>query len=330
MPVKSLNTDPEALTMRCVAEFDATLERVWDAYLDPGQIERFWGPPSWPATFLRHDAYPGGRTDYEMRGPDGESVTGYWEWVSVSPPAGGAASFEVIDGFAEPDGSPNEEMPSVRMTVAFESIAEGTRLTATSHFASPEQLEQLLEMGAEEGTREAMGQIDDVLADLTSFARGRGTETHILSDTQVRITRLIRGSIEQIWRAHHEAELLQRWLLGPDGWRMPICEVAAEVGQSYRYEWAPTAGTEGEPFGFTGELLESDPPHREVTTERMIGIEGPGTTNELTLTPLAEGTLLTVVITYPSAEIRDTVLGTGMVDGMEASYARMEELAELS
>ncbi len=141
---------------------------------------------------------------------------------------------------------------------------------------------------------------------------------------------MIRGSVEQIWRAHHEAELLQRWLLGPDGWRMPICEVAAEVGQSYRYEWVPTAGTDGEPFGFAGELLEADPPHRAVTTERVIGIEGPGTTNELTLTPLAEGTLLMVVITYPNAEIRYTVLDTGMVDGMEASYARMEELAGLS
>ncbi len=120
-----------------------------------------------------------------------------------------------------------------------------------------------------------MGQIEDVLADLTSFAHGRGTETHILSGARVRITRLIRGSVDQIWRAHHEAELLQRWLLGPDGWKMPVCEVAAAVGQTYRYEWAPAAGTDGEPFGFTGELLESDPPHRAVTTERMIGIEGP-------------------------------------------------------
>jgi uncharacterized protein YndB with AHSA1/START domain len=326
MPVTSITKDPDALTMTCVADFDATLERVWDAYLDPRQIERFWGPPTWPATFLRHDAHPGGRSLFEMRGPEGEVSSGYWEWIKVSPPTGDSASFEVTDGFANPDGSPNEEMPSMRMTFAFEVTAEGTRLTTTSHFTSVEQLQQLLEMGAEEGTLQAMGQIDEVLANLASFAHGRGTETRILSDTQVRITRVIRGSVDQTWRAHNEAELLKRWLLGPDGWEMPVCEVATEVGDAYRYEWAPTEGTEGEPFGFTGELLESDPPNRAVTTEQLIGSDAPGTTNELTLTQLAEGTLISVVITYPSAEIRDTVLATGMVDGMEASYARMEEL----
>ncbi len=121
-------------------------------------------------------------------------------------------------------------------------------------------------------------------------------------------------------------------LLGPDGWTMPVCEIAHEVGEAYRYEWAPVAGGPADgapPFGFEGELLASDPPSREVTSERMIGMEGPGTTNELTLTPREEGgTLLSLLITYPNAEIRDMVLGTGMTDGMEASYARLEsELA---
>ncbi len=310
--------------MTCVADFNASLERVWDAYVDPRQIERFWGPPTWPAKFVRHDAYPGGKTLYEMRGPDGGSSMGFWEWIDVQPPAGDGASFDVRDGFANPDGTPNEGMPMMRMTFTFERTANGTRLTTTSRFATADQLEELIEMGVEEGTRQAMGQIDDVLADLSSFAQGRGTATDILSDTQVRITRVIRGSVEQIWRAHNDAELMKRWMLGPDGWEMPICEVATEVGQGYRYEWAPTAGTAGEQFGFTGELLEFDPPNRAVTTERMIGLDGSGTTNELTLTQLAEGTLMAVVITYPSAEVRDTVLATGMADGMEASYARLE------
>jgi uncharacterized protein YndB with AHSA1/START domain len=77
-------------------------------------------------------------------------------------------------------------------------------------------------------------------------------------------------------------------------------------------------------FGFEGELLESDPPHRAVTTERMIGMEGPGATNAMTLTAVTAGTLLTLVITYPSREVRDMVLGTGMTKGMEVSYARLE------
>ncbi|HEX6888364.1 MAG TPA: SRPBCC domain-containing protein, partial [Candidatus Nanopelagicales bacterium] len=166
-------------------------------------------------------------------------------------------------------------------------------------------------------------QIDDVLADLASFAAGLPCAADVLSDTQVRTSRVIRGSVEQVWAAHHDADLLQRWLLGPDGWEMPVCEVATAVGDTYRYEWQAADGSGG--FGFTGELLASDPPHRAVTTEQMLGMPGPATVNELTLTPVEGGTLLVLVITYPSAEIRDMVLATGMTDGMEASYARLEE-----
>jgi uncharacterized protein YndB with AHSA1/START domain len=167
-----------------------------------------------------------------------------------------------------------------------------------------------------------MGQMDDVLADLASFAADAVCDAQILSDTQVRVSRVIRGSVEQVWRAHHDADLMQRWLLGPDGWTMPVCQIAARVGDEYRYEWEQADGTGR--FGFTGQLLESAPPHRAVTTEQMIGMEGPGTVNEMTLTPVEGGTLLSIVITYPSAEIRDIVLGTGMTTGMETSYARLE------
>ena len=115
---------------------------------------------------------------------------------------------------------------------------------------------------------------------------------------------------------------MRRWMLGPEGWRMPVCEVNAEVGGTYRYEWEAEDGSQR--FGFEGVLLEAAPPHRSVTTEQMIGTDGPSTTNEMTLTPVAGGTLLSLVITYPNAEIRDMVLGTGMTEGMEQSYARLE------
>jgi uncharacterized protein YndB with AHSA1/START domain len=101
---------------------------------------------------------------------------------------------------------------------------------------------------------------------------------------------------------------------------MPVCEVASRVGDSYRYEWEKG----DDRFGFTGDLLESAPPYREVTTERMIGAPD-ATMNELTLTELRGGTLMTLVITYPSSGIRDAVLATGMTDGMETSFRRLEE-----
>ncbi|MEJ7741442.1 MAG: SRPBCC family protein [Nocardioidaceae bacterium] len=319
MPVTSVTRDTNALTLTVVADFPAEVQRLWEAYVDPRQLERFWGPPTWPATFTRHDAAAGGRSAYTMKGPDGDTHGGYWEWLSVEP----LKSFEVRDGFAMPDGEPNPELPSMRMQFVFEKTDDGSRVTTTTWFNSLADLEQLLEMGMEEGLREAMGQMDAVLVDLTSFAAGQATITQILSDTQARISRVIRGTVEQVWRAHHDPELLQRWLLGPEGWTMPVCEVATTVGEKYRYEWEPVNGTEGR-FGFEGELLESAPPYRAATTERMIGIPGKDTVNELTLTPVAAGTLLAVVITFPDADTRDAILATGMTDGMETSYARLE------
>lgn len=318
MPVTSVTKDPETLTMTVVADFAATVERVWDAYTDPRQIERFWGPPQWPATFTRHDVFPGGRSSYYMSGPDGERAGGYWEFLGVDA----KRSFEVLDGFAGPDGEPNTEMPTMRMTFDFEATDAGCRLTTTTYFNTADELEQLIEMGMEEGATAAMGQIDEVLADLTSFAAGRATEAQILSDTHVRVSRVIRGSVQQVWDAHHDPELLARWQLGPDGWTMPVCETAASVGDAFRYEWEDADGENR--FGFTGEVLEQHAPLREVFTESMIGMEGPATVNEMTLTPVTGGALLSFVIVYPDAELRDTVLGTGMVDGMESSYARLE------
>ena len=109
---------------------------------------------------------------------------------------------------------------------------------------------------------------------------------------------------------------------------MPVCEFGAEPGQSLRTEWQNDAS--GERFGFVGEVVEALPPHRLVTTERMVspqdpeGSESAQTLNEMTLTPVEGGTLLVYVITYPDSATREMILATGMVDGMETGYARLE------
>lgn len=318
MPITSVDKDAEALTLTFIAEFPVTRQRLWDAYADPRQIERFWGPPGWPATFTRHDMAAGGRSHFYMSGPEGERSGGYWEFIEVNE----GRSFEVRDGFAKPDGEPNTEMPDMRMVFTFEETAQGSRLVTTTHFNSWEQLESLVEMGMEEGSRAAMGQIDDVVADLASFAADLKTQAQNLSDTQVRVSRVIRGSVQQVWDAHHDEALLRKWQLGPEGWVMPVCELATEIGGRNRFEWEQEDGQNR--FGFTGELLEREAPYREVTTEGIIDADGPSTINELTLTPVEGGTLLSLVITYPDAETRDQILGTGMVYGMEDSYARLE------
>ncbi|MGI6877150.1 SRPBCC family protein [Microbacterium sp. gxy059] len=318
MPVTSVEKDLDALTMTIVADFPVPVRRLWDAYADPRQIERFWGPPEFPATFFRHDMSVGGRSQFAMTGPDGSSHGGFWEFLAVDE----GRSFEVRDGFAGPDGEPAADMPTMRMVFSFSETDDGSRLTTTTWFGSADELEQLISMGMEEGTRAAMTQIDAVVADLASFAAGRGTEVQLLGEDRARISRVIRGSVDEVWRAHHDPDLLRRWQLGPDGWTMPVCEVAEAVGDSYRYEWEKEAGTER--FGFTGSVLEIDAPRREVATEAMIGAEGSSVRNEMTLTPVDGGTLLALVVTYPDADTREAILATGMADGMEQSYARLE------
>lgn len=320
MPITTIDKDLDELTLTIVADFAVPVRRLWDAYTDPRQLEQFWGPPTYPSTFFRHDAVAGGRSIYAMTGPEGDVHYGCWDWTTADAPR----SFEVLDQFSDADGVPNTELPPMRMTMEFEETGDGSRLTATSRFDTLEQMQQLLDMGVLEGTREAMSQIDTVLADLASFASGRAVEAQILSDTQVRVARIIRGTVDQVWQAHNDAELMKQWLLGPDGWSMPVCDIATAIGESYRYEWQRVGGDER--FGFTGELLESEEPYRAVTTEAMIGMDFPATLNELTLTPVEDGTLLSLVITYANAEQRDAVLATGMTEGMETSYRRLETL----
>ena len=318
MPITSITSDPQALTLTIVADYPVTLERLWEAYVDPRQLERFWGPVQWPATFTRHEVYPGGESHYYMTGPDGQKSAGWFRFLRVDP----YALMEMEDGFANPDGSRNESMPTMRMEFRFERTKQGARFTGVTYFTSLETMEQLVKMGMVEGTKSAMGQIDALLADLKSFAADRAVDAQLLSDTQIRVSRVLRGTVEQVWRAHHEPALMQRWLTGPDGWTMPVCEVALRVGDRFRHEWEAADGSQR--FGFTGELLESVAPHRAVTTEHMIGMDGPGTRNELTLTAVPGGTLISLVITYPDKATRDMVLGTGMTAGMETSYARLE------
>jgi uncharacterized protein YndB with AHSA1/START domain len=318
MPITSISSDAKTLTLTVIGDYPVPVERLWDAYADPRQLERFWGPEQWPAKFSRHDMAVGGMSHYWMTGPDGTESRGWWRFLAVEP----NRLIEVEDGFANADGTPNTKMPSMRMRFTFEGTPKGSRFTSVTRFPSVEAMEELVKMGMVEGLKSAMGQLDGVLADLRSFAASLATGAQLLSDTQVRISRVIRGSVQDVWRAHHEPALVQRWLLGPDGWTMPVCQVARKVGESYRYEWEMLDGSQR--FGFEGELLESDPPHRAVTTERMIGMDGPGTRNEMTLTAVKGGTLLSFVITYPNREMRDMILGTGMTGGMETSYARLE------
>jgi uncharacterized protein YndB with AHSA1/START domain len=162
MTVTTVRKDPETLTMTITAELGVTVERAWELWADPRQLERWWGPPTYPATVVDHDLTPGGRVTYFMTGPDGDKAHGWWEVLAVEPPT----RLELLDGFAHDDGTPNGAMPTMTMVVTLaERDRGGAVMTIETHFPSLDAMEQLVSMGMEEGMSAAMGQIAGILAE---------------------------------------------------------------------------------------------------------------------------------------------------------------------
>jgi len=163
MPVTSVTKDAATLTLTVVADFPVPQQRLWDAYADPRQLERFWGPPAWPATFTRHDFAVGGRSEYFMTGPNGEQWNGSWKFTAVDP----IRSFEALDG---EDNAYDPNGPA-GMRFTFETTPTGSRVTCVTRFSSLEAMEHSAS-GMEEGMRAAMPQLDALLAE-SNITRAR-------------------------------------------------------------------------------------------------------------------------------------------------------------
>src|SRR3954462_3909476 len=133
MPVTSVTKDENALTLTLVADYAVPPKRVWQLWADPRRLERWWGPPTWPATFERHDVAVGGESHYFMTGPEGEKARGWWCFTKLDEPH--ALEFE--DGFSAEAGAPTPDMPTMRMVVAIEASGEGSRMTVRAISAAP-------------------------------------------------------------------------------------------------------------------------------------------------------------------------------------------------
>ncbi len=167
MTVTAVRKDPEHLTMTLDAEFDASPDRVWQLWADPRRLERWWGPPAYPATVDVHDLRPGGRVEYHMTGPEGDRHRGFWDVDDVQAPH----RLLFRDGFANEDGTPNIDLPVTTERVTIQEIGGGkTRMTIESEFPTVEAMEQLAAMW-EEGRTQAVGQIDAILAEGRDQAR---------------------------------------------------------------------------------------------------------------------------------------------------------------
>lgn len=160
MPVTDISHDLDALTLTITAQFAAPVQRIWDIYADPRQLEKVWGPPEYPATVVDHDLSPGGRVTYYMTGPEGDYVYGYWNVLTTEEPS----SFSYEDGFADESFTPHPDLPVSTCVSTFTEQDGRTQAVYVTSYASREGLQTVLDMGVEEGSRSAIDQIDGLVA----------------------------------------------------------------------------------------------------------------------------------------------------------------------
>jgi len=159
--IVSVDKDYDHLSLTLVAEFDAPIERVWELWADPRRLERWWGPPTHPATVEEHDLSTGGAVAYVMTGPEGERSRGWWRVTAVAPPR----SLDFTDGYANRDGTPNADTPTTTVRVRLaEKDGGGTRMELRFVFASNEHMEQLERWGAFDVFPQSVGQMDALLS----------------------------------------------------------------------------------------------------------------------------------------------------------------------
>jgi uncharacterized protein YndB with AHSA1/START domain len=159
LSITSVDTDYDNLTITLVADFDAPIQQVWELWSDPRKLERWWGPPTDPATVKTHDLSPGGEVAYRMTGPEGDTHHGLWRITAVGSPN----SLEFTDAFADEDGTPIADMPVSRVTVQLTERDGRTRMEMRLMLESREDMEKLLSTGVVEGLRQAVGQMDALL-----------------------------------------------------------------------------------------------------------------------------------------------------------------------
>jgi uncharacterized protein YndB with AHSA1/START domain len=180
--VTSVQKDLVALSLTIHAEFDHPVERVWELWENPRRLERWWGPPTYPATFVSYDLRPGGLASYYMTGPEGDQPRGWWRVIAVDAPH--HLVFE--DGFADDAGAPNTEMPTMIVNVDLAERPDGgTAMAMATSFPSLESMEQLVAMGLADGLAAAVGQLDDLLqARSGTSIRSRTTTRSTTTTTQ--------------------------------------------------------------------------------------------------------------------------------------------------
>jgi len=312
----SIEIDREALTVTVTADFPVPPQRVWDVFADIRQLERIAGALDRPAVYTRNDFRVGGRAAFWQPLSDGSTLEGRWEWARIEPPQ----LWESIDENFDEFGEQSRDVPATRIVGTNTPTPDGTRFAMVHHFLSTAALDAAVESGMTTRIAHTADRIAEVIAD--PDGPGLPPTAMAISDTMIRICGYLDVSVEEAWRAHQDAELLMAWMLGPDGWTMPVVEVASLPGERYRYEWEDPAT--GERRGYQGEVVEAVAPYRMVVTQRPLHGTADGFISDVTYVAVAGGTVLTQLIHCPNREQRDELLSTGVAHGFAQAYRRLE------
>ena len=157
----TVDIDRDALTITITARYDHPVERLWTLWADPRRLERWWGPPGFPCAVEQFDFVPGGIVRYAMTGPDGQRYPGWWRVGAIEPPT----RLDLVDGFGPEPGAAEPGMPTSTTTVSFTAEPGGGRMTILSRYVDADQLQQMLDLGVEEGFLAALTQVDAFLAE---------------------------------------------------------------------------------------------------------------------------------------------------------------------
>ena len=160
MTITSVHADYDNLTANLIADFEHPIDQVWELWSDPRKLERWWGPPGYPATVEKHALTPGGEVTYSMTRPDGDQHRGLWRVISVDPPT----SLQFTDAFADSDGAPLEDSPVSEIRVRLLEHEGGTRMEMRMTFETREDMERIVDMGTVEGLKQGVSQMDALLA----------------------------------------------------------------------------------------------------------------------------------------------------------------------
>lgn len=314
--------------------FDAPCELVWQAWTQPQHIAQWWCPPGFTMHIEPYEFHVGGRFRYAMTGPDGKPYPLSGTFHEIEPMRRLVHTLDFDEGFPE---SPNEPLPQgLVMTILFEPVGQGTRLTSRIRAASegdrrrheamgvipgwPMQLDGFAAHLIEIDPEAARGQRNATEADV-----GKGLSVVVDASNEIRLIRAFAAPRERVFEAHTTPAWIKQWCFAPDGFEMLVCEEDPREGGAFRWQWR---GPDDIAVTMTGVYREVGPPKRIVRTETVAGCDSHAG-EQLATMELVERDGMTVLIwsvVYPSAEARDRALASGMEHGMAASYDRLAQL----